>query len=101
MKLYYVCAPIYIIVCASVVPDYESFGPSSVSDDSTQLNQMGWLINGYLRKLWKPGCHSGPVYWGNGLIFTTGSKANVTGDECLQLQRVPTLYTTWFIVFFL
>ena len=35
-------------------------------------------------KLWKLGCHSGPVSWRNGLIFITGSKADVTGDERLQ-----------------
>ena len=37
--------------------------------------------------LWKVECHSGPVSRRNGLIFTTGSKANVTGDERpLQLR---------------
>ena len=35
-------------------------------------------------KLWKLGCHSGPVSRGNVLISTTGSKADATGDECLQ-----------------
>ena len=47
---------------------------------------MDWLINGYLGKpgedkLWKVGCHSGPVSRCNGLNSTTGSKANATGDE--------------------
>ena len=47
--------------------------------------------NGYLRKpvegkLWKLGCHNGPVSRSNGLISTTGSKADVTGDERPQLR---------------
>ena len=37
-------------------------------------------------KLCKVGCHSGPVSRHNGLISTTGSKVNVTGDEHLQLR---------------
>ena len=62
--------------------------------------KMGWSINGYLGKpwegkLWKLGCHSGPVSQGNGLISITGSKVNVTGDERLQLHAAtactPTL----------
>ena len=46
-------------------------------------------------KLWKVGCHSGPVSRCNGSISTTGSKANVMGDERLQLRAAiacaPTL----------
>ena len=46
-------------------------------------------------KQWKVGCHSGPVSRGNRLISTTGSKANVAGDEHPQLRTatvcVPTL----------
>ena len=56
------------------------------SPPSCSSSQMGWLINGYLGKpgegkLWKLGCHSGPVSRSIGLISTTGSKANVMGDE--------------------
>ena len=32
----------------------------------------------------KLGCHSDPLSLGNGLISTTGSKADVAGDECLH-----------------
>ena len=32
------------------------------------------------------GCHSGPVSRGNGVISTTGSKANVMRDERPQLR---------------
>ena len=71
----------------------------SWSSPSCSSSQMGWLINGYLGKpgegkLWKLGCHSGPVSWSNGLISTKGSKADVTGNEHPQLQRVPTLDIT-------
>ena len=64
---------------------------------------MGWLINRCLGKpgegkLWKVRCHSGPAFQGNGLISTTGSKVNVTGDERPQLRAVTacvnTLYFT-------
>ena len=59
-----------------------------------QLAQLFILPNGlvdkYLgkrreNKLWKVGCHSGPVSRRNKLISTTVSKANVTGDERPQL----------------
>ena len=50
-------------------------------------------------KLWKLGCHSGPVSRGNGLISTTGSKADVTRDKRLQLRAAiacaPTLPYSW------
>ena len=77
---------------------------------SAQLTQLfilpitSWSINGYLGKpregkLWKLSCYSGPVSLGNGLISTTGSKANATGDERLQLHATiasaPTLHFTF------
>ena len=51
-------------------------------------------------RLWKLGCHSDPVSLGNGLIYITDSKANVTGDDRPQLRAVtasaPTLpYLTY------
>ena len=66
-------------------------GQSAHRSPSCSSSQMGWWINGYLRKpgegkLWKLGCHTGTVSRGNGLITTTGSKANVTGDEHLHLR---------------
>ena len=42
---------------------------------------------------WKVGCQSGPVSRRNGLISTTGLKADVTGDErpqlCAAIACVP------------
>ena len=49
-------------------------------------------------KLWKLVCHSVLVSRGNGLISTTGSEANVTGDEHLHLHATTTtLYFTFHI----
>ena len=48
-------------------------------------------------------CHSGPVSWDNRLISTTGSKANVTGDERPQphaaIACAPTLVFTHRIMY--
>ena len=38
--------------------------------------------------MWKLGCHSGLVLRRNGLISTTRSEGNVTGDEWPQLALV-------------
>ena len=67
--------------------DYESTEPSSVPDEGSRRTFIqvfifpNGLVDKWEGKLWKLGCHSGPVTWRNGLLSTTGSKAYVTGDE--------------------
>ena len=71
--------------------DYESAGLCLIPDEGSRRTahpavhfpRLGKPGEG---KLWNVGCHSGPVFWHNGLISTTGSKANVTGDERRQLR---------------
>ena len=79
----------------SWIPDKAHSSPSCSSSrhssPSCSSSQTNWLINGYLGKpgegkLWKVRYHSGPVSRRNGLITTTGSKANVTGDERTHLH---------------
>ena len=62
---------------------------SVLSSASCSSSQTGWQINGYLGKpgegkLWKIGCHIGPVSRRNGLISITGSNAYGTGNKCLH-----------------
>ena len=70
--------------------DYKSIGSNSIPDEAHRHTahpavhppKTGWSINGYLGspeegKLWKLGCHSGPVSRGNRLISTTSSKADM------------------------
>ena len=67
---------------------------------SCSSSQMGWSIYVYLGKpgigkLWKVGCHSGPVSRRNESISTTGSKTYATGDERPQLRAASILpYTS-------
>ena len=77
--------------------DYQSADPSSILDEGSgvQLTQLfifpNRLIDKWIPretcegKMWKVGCHSGPVSRRNGSISTTGLKAFVTGDERLRL----------------
>ena len=81
--------------------NFESAGPSSIPDEGNRRtaqpavhpSKTGWSINGYI----------GKVNYGNSDVTvavtdyfpTTGSKANVTGDEGPQLRAAtgyaPTL----------
>ena len=81
--------------------DYESAGPSLIPDEGRwctahpAVHPPKYLGKPGEGKLWKLGCHSGPVSQDNKLISTTGSKANVARDEhpylCAATACAPTL----------